>query len=172
MPPRALPAYSSTKVEKRGLGFWLYIGSIQRLQHFTGFADFHFFAPAFLRLALTNRSVDEPAEMPGPELPCRTTLSGLTGAIFDQPTGATSFCPELFQGKKKQRLAFSIDGYFSQSLLKALDGSDGNTQQLGHLFLGFSQEMPDLRQFVFIHFKTSSNSSVTIPHQGSTTPIG
>jgi|WetSurMetagenome_2_1015567.scaffolds.fasta_scaffold52649_2 hypothetical protein len=56
--------------EKRGLGFLFYIRSMHRLQHFTAFADIHLLAPVFLRLALVNRSVDEPAEMPRLELPC------------------------------------------------------------------------------------------------------
>jgi hypothetical protein len=134
------------------------------LQHFTAFADIHLLAPAFLRQALANRSVDEPAEMPRPELPCRAILSSLHRAFFDQPTGSMSIRKGLLQGKKQQRLAFGMDRYLSQALLKALDGSDGYAQQLGHLFLGFPQNMPDFRQFAFIHFNASLNSSFTIPH--------
>ena len=59
----------------------------------------------------------------------------------------------LLQGKKQQRLAFGISRNLSQTLLKALNGSDGYAQQLGHLFLRFPQIMPDFRQFAFIHFK-------------------
>jgi hypothetical protein len=140
------------------------------LQHFTAFADIHLLAPAFLRQALANRSVDEPAEMSRPELPCRAILSSLHRAFFDQPTGPMSIREGLLQGKKQQRLAFGMDRYLSQTLLKALNGSDGYAQKLGHLFLGFPQDMPDFRQFAFIHFKTLSkySFSFTIPHQGST----
>jgi hypothetical protein len=134
------------------------------LQHVTAFADIHLLAPAFLWQALANRSVDEPAEMSRPEFPCRAILSSFHRAFFDQPTRPMSIREGLLQGKKQQRLAFGMDRYLSQTLLKALDGSDGYAQQLGRLFLGFPQDMPDFRQFAFIHFKASLNSSFTIPH--------
>jgi hypothetical protein len=72
----------------RNAGFWFHIRRIHSLQHLTRFADSHLLTPVFLRHALTNRSVDEPAEVPGSQFPCRAILPRLYGAFPDEPTGA------------------------------------------------------------------------------------
>jgi hypothetical protein len=61
----------------------------------------------------------------------------------------------MFESQKQKRVTFCMRWNLSPALFKALDGFGRNTQQLGHLSLGFSQVMPDLRKFPFVHGRAS-----------------
>ncbi len=49
-------------------------------------AQFHFFLPGLLHLALTDRPIDEPAEVSDLKFPCRTVLLNLSSALSYHPT--------------------------------------------------------------------------------------
>ena len=100
------------------------------MEYLTFSAYFHLFLPVRLCLPLAYRPINEPAHLSHPKLPRRTispvvyrTLSNIPAILF------LILGPQL--GKQKQDLSLDIDGDFSPPLLKALDGLQRRTQQLG-----------------------------------------
>ncbi len=93
---------------------------------------------------MADGSVDEPAKLPGTELPRRTIPPGLDRAFLDGPTGFFPIHPGALESQQKERLALRVDGDLSPTLFKALYGFERNAQQLGHLHLSFSQEMSNV----------------------------
>ena len=61
-------------------------------------AEFHFFAPALLRLSAADGSIDEPAEMSCLEFPRRTVLTGLRSAASNLPARAHFSIGLVFEG--------------------------------------------------------------------------
>ena len=113
-------------------------------------ADFHLFLPTPLDLAVAYGPVDKPAKMPELEFPSRAVFPPFSLAILNGPA------PPVFpffwdmMGQQKQGLPFHVRWNSSPALLKALYGLQGNSQQLSHLALGFSQMMTDFREFGFL----------------------
>ena len=114
----------------RGLG--------QFTQDLAGHAIFSLFAPSLVDIAIAESPTQKPAQVSGIELPRRTLLLEFGWAFLYYPTGFFPFigCASLEQEKN---LTFYLGGDFSQTLFVAVYGLDGFSQQLGHLFLGFSQ---------------------------------
>ena len=58
----------------------------QNSEYFTSPAEGHLLFPAFLSLALTDRTTDKPAEMPGSKFACRTGSLNLWRTLPYHPT--------------------------------------------------------------------------------------
>ena len=59
----------------------------QWCKYFAGLAYLHFFLPVFLNLSVTNRAVNEPAQLTGAELPGRAFDFKFRAAFFNLPAG-------------------------------------------------------------------------------------
>jgi hypothetical protein len=114
-------------------------------------AYLHFFLPRWLQLSLTNGAVDEPAEVPELEFPGRAVFPRISRAVLNGPASPVFLVLPQLPAEKKQDLSFYMRGNSSPALLKALYGFDRGSQQVGHLALGFSQLMTDLRELRFFH---------------------
>ena len=89
------------------------------LQHLALPADFHFFLPVLLDLALAEGAVDEPAELAGLELPGRTVDFSLARTLFDGPARFEFSFAASFPGQKKEYLAFDVGRNRTPALLAA-----------------------------------------------------
>ncbi|MGD2126610.1 MAG: hypothetical protein PVG99_11055, partial [Desulfobacteraceae bacterium] len=102
-------------------------------------AHLHLLFPTWLNLALTYRSIYEPAEIPNLEFPRWTISSAIQRAILYGP--AVFFLPisGIAVRKKKEHLSFDVHRNIAPALFKALYGFQRCPKQLGHLVLSFSQ---------------------------------
>ena len=99
--------------------------------------DLHFAAPAFPFPSLTDGSINKPAEVADPELPCRAGLPLLPRAFKDFPAGAKFSARLLLHRQQEEHLPFGMDRDLSPALLKGLDRPDGYSQQLSQGALRF-----------------------------------
>ena len=103
----------------------------------------HLLFPALLCLSLTDRPIDEPAEMPELEFPGRTMAFLLNRTLSYIPAPALRPTRRIAMREKKQHLSLDMDRNSSPALFKALYSLERSSQQLGHLFLRFSKTAPD-----------------------------
>jgi hypothetical protein len=88
----------------------------------------HLLFPAFLRLSFTDRSIDEPAEMPELKFPGRTPASLLSRTFSHIPAAELRSTRRIVVSKKKQHLPFDVYGNFSPALFKALHSFKRSSQ--------------------------------------------
>jgi hypothetical protein len=141
-------------------------GGEDRSEDLTVAAHLHFRLPVPLHFSMADGPVDEPAQMADLELPGRATLSRLRRALKYGPTFRSlpgGFCV----GEQEEELPFDVDGDLSPALLKALDGLEGGSQDLGQLLLGFSQLGPDIAEFIPVHIIILF-AALLIPQSGLT----
>jgi hypothetical protein len=130
--------------------------SIPQIQHrlvnFAVSTYFHLLFPAFLGCALADRSIDEPAKVPGIKLPCGAILPVRGGTTASQPTGLGLLGSAAFQGQNKQDLALNMHGDVPPALFETLNGFRRNAQDLCHLVLRFLQVPTNCRELDSLHF--------------------
>ena len=114
-------------------------------------AHFHFLGPTRFGLSLADRPIDEPTDVPGSEFPGRAGFSGLGYATSNLPAGSSIFIPSIFHGHQKKHLPLNVHRDFPPSLFEALNRPERYTEELGHLFLGFSKPLPKSLNFFRIH---------------------
>ena len=114
-------------------------------------ANFHFLRPARFRLSLEDRPIDEPADVPRSEFPGWTGFSGLNRATSNLPAGPSIFIVSFFQGYPKKHLPLNRHRHLPLSLFEALNRPERCTEELGHLFLGFSKSLAKRLKFSWIH---------------------
>ena len=114
-------------------------------------ADFHFPVPVLFRFPPADRPVDEPAEVPYPELPGRTGLPEVRRAFADFPAGAGVPSKLIFPRRKEKHLALDERRDLPPPLLEALHRADGSSQELSHLLLGFLQALAEGQEFSGVH---------------------
>ena len=122
-----------------------------RGKNFTFPAYLHFFAPAFLSLPLTYRTVDKPAEVPHIEFPGGTGLSGWKRAGPNIPAGTGVFPPSSLEGLQKKHLTLDVHRDFPPTLFKTLNRLERSSQELRHLLLGLLQFLPKRMELLTIH---------------------
>ena len=103
----------------------------------------HLLLPALLRFSLTDRSIDEPTEMPELKFPGWTLALLLNRAFSQTPAALLLPACGVAVSKKKQHLSLDMDRNSSPALFKALYSLERSSQQLGHLFLRFPKTAPD-----------------------------
>ena len=111
-------------------------------------ASFHFFAPAVLNLPPAVGAVDKPAKVFDLKFPGRTGFPPGCRASFDHPARLGPFAATRFHGRQEKNLPFDVSGDFAPSLLEALDGPDGCSQELGNFLLGFLQASTESQEFL------------------------
>lgn len=122
-------------------------------EDFTAPTNGHFIFPCFLGLALTYRSVDEPAEFTGLKLPGRAAFLSAFGTIFHSPTRfgwLMTIFPE--PGKKKEYLSLNMGRHGTPTLFIAVNGFDRDAKKFRQTFLGFVQFLPGFKEFFTSHF--------------------
>jgi hypothetical protein len=107
--------------------------------------------PAFLCLSLTDRPIDEPAEMPELEFPGRTMAFFLNRTLSYIPAPALRPTRRIAMREKKQHLSLDMNRNFSPSLLVTMHSLNRCTKQLSHLFLRFVEFLADMTEFLSIH---------------------
>lgn len=121
-----------------------------RGHHVTGPTYLHLFVPIVLNFSLAQCPIDEPAETPGLEFPCRTIHPLFRRAFPDSPAWLPGFFSPL-QCQQKQNLPFSVRRYGPPALFIALNCLGRSSQQLRHLRLSFAQPGSGVRKLVLIH---------------------
>jgi hypothetical protein len=69
-------------------------------------AFFHFIIPAFVDVAITNGSIDEPAKVPASKFPGGTLLLFFGGAFFYFPAGFAGIDTVIFSCNQKIQMSF------------------------------------------------------------------
>ncbi len=114
-------------------------------------ANLHFLGPTRFRLSLADRPIDEPADVPRSEFPGRTGFSGWGRATSNLPAGSSIFIASFFHGCQKKHLPLNMHRNLPPSLFEALNRPERYTEELGHLFLGFSKPLAKSLNFFRIH---------------------
>jgi hypothetical protein len=114
-------------------------------------ARFHFFSPAVLNLPSAVGATDKPAKVSDLKFPGRTVFSPGGRASLDLPARAGLFSATRFDGRQEKNLPFDVSGDFAPSLLEALHGPDGCSQELGNFLLGFLQASTESQEFFGVH---------------------
>ncbi len=116
----------------------------------------HLLFPALLCLSLADGPIDEPADMPESEFPCRTLAFLFNGTLSYVPAPALCTTRRIAVSEKKQRLSLDMNRNWSPALLKALHSFKRSSQQLGHLFLGLAQLSSNLGKVPFLQLPSLS----------------
>lgn len=114
-------------------------------------ANLHFLGPTRFRLSLADRPIDEPADVPRSEFPGRTGFSGWGRATSNLPAGSSIFITSIFHGRQKKQLPLNMHRNLPPSLFEALNRPERYTEELGHLFLGFSKSLAKSIKFSGVH---------------------
>ena len=77
------------------------------------------------------------------KFPRRAVLPGFHGASFNNPARLVPSGSGILLGEEKQHLPLDMNGNIPPSLLEALYGLEGDTEQLCHPALRFSQLASD-----------------------------
>jgi hypothetical protein len=111
----------------------------------------HFFAPAFLNLPMTYRTVDKPAEVPHIEFPGGTGLAGWKRTAPNIPAEMGFFAPSSLEGLQKKHLTLDVHRNFPPTLFKTLNRLERCSQELRHLLLGLLQFLPKRMELLTVH---------------------
>jgi hypothetical protein len=127
-----------------------------RLKNVAFPAGFHFLLPAFLDFPVTYGPIDEPAQIPQFEFPCRAVFLVFFWAILRRPAFLSflSVCGANSR-ENKQELPLNMGGYPSPSLLKALYGLEGRAKKLGGLNLRLAQKLSNFGKLDSVHLGAS-----------------
>lgn len=122
----------------------------QGFEYFTFPAEGHLPGPALLHLSPAVRPIDEPAELAGPEFPCRTLSLQLRRTVHGRPAG---FSPGIAVESRFQEvdLPLHIARNDSPALLVPMDCAQGDSQEMAEFFLSFFQLLPAACEFLAVH---------------------
>ncbi len=118
-------------------------------------ANLHFLGPTRFRLSLADRPIDEPADVPRSEFPGRAGFSGWGRATSNLPAGSSIFITSIFHSRQKKQLPLNVHRNLPPSLFEALNRPERYTEELGHLFLGFSKPLAKSIKFPGVHGRLS-----------------
>ena len=110
-----------------------------RLENPAGPARGHFPGPGAGIPAPADRPADKPAQAPGPVLEGGAAFLFFPRAFSNLPARLAVAFVLCRHGKQEHQLAFHVNGNTPPSLLEALDGLEGNTEQSGKFPLGFGK---------------------------------
>jgi hypothetical protein len=109
------------------------------IENLAGAANFHLIIPTFVNAAVTDRTIDKPAQIAAFKFPGGTLFLLLRRAVFNSPAGFAAFAAAIFARQQKVHLPLNSRRYRPPALFIAVNGLQGGPQQLRHLFLGFVQ---------------------------------
>jgi len=120
-------------------------------KYFTRPANLHLFFPVLAHRALTNGSVDKPAEISGLKFPGRTLFPLVTRTFFYNPAGLFEFIVLPYHGDQEKHLPLRRRRNRPPALFVALNRLNGGSQQLAHLPLGLVQCISVMEEFFTVH---------------------
>jgi len=123
----------------------------QGTQNLTRSADFHLFLPVGLDFSFTDRSIDEPTERSGFELPGWALLLVVRRTFLDHPAWLFPILVLPRPGEQEKEMSFHMARDVSPTLLVTVYGLDRRSKQLGHLCLGLVQFFANGNEFFAIH---------------------
>jgi hypothetical protein len=121
---------------------------------FASFTSFYFSRPGSINFPLTTGTGDKPAEVPDLKFPGRAFLPVLQATALNLPARAEVLHP-FFHGQQEEHLPFHMGRHPAPPLVETLDRPEGNSQELGHLLLGFLQAPTKNRKFSGVHGSSS-----------------
>ena len=120
-------------------------------KYFARPANLHLFFPVLAYRALTNGSVDKPAEISGLKFPDRTLFPSVARTFFYYPARLFEFIVLPHHGDQEKHLPLHIGRHRSPALFVAVDSLNGGSEQLGHLPLGLVQCLSVMDEFFTVH---------------------
>ena len=120
-------------------------------KYFTRPANFHLLFPVLAYRALTNGSVDKPAEISGLKFPGRTSFPLVARTFFYNPARLFEFIFLPHHGDQKKHLSLHIGRHRSPPLFVAVDSLNGGSEKLAHLPLGLVQCISVMDEFFTVH---------------------
>jgi len=120
-------------------------------KYFTRPANLHLFFPVLAHRALTNGSVDKPAEISGLKLPGRAFFPLVARTFFYNPARLFEFIVLPHHGDQEKHLPLRRRRNRPPALFVALNRLNGGSQQLGHLPLGLVQCISVMDEFFTVH---------------------
>ena len=124
-------------------------------KYFTSPANLHLLFPVLAYRALTNGSVDKPAEISGLKFPGRTLFPLVARTFFYNPARLFEFIVLPHPGDQEKHLPLHVGRHRSPALFVAVDSLNGDSEQLGHLPLGLVQCLSVMDEFFTVHGKLS-----------------
>jgi len=124
-------------------------------KYFTSPANLHLLFPVLAYSALTNGSVDKPAEISGLKFPGRTLFPSVARTFFYNPARLFEFIVFPHPGDQEKHLPLHVGRHRSPALFVAVDSLNGGSEQLGHLPLGLVQCLSVMDEFFTVHGKLS-----------------
>ena len=111
----------------------------------------HLLRPGIMDGPVADGTVDEPAQVAGGKLPGRALFPLCLGTGTRDPARFEAIFTKQLASKQEIELALDVDRDGPPALLITVDGLDRDAQQLGHLFLGFFQFLPECAEFFILH---------------------
>jgi hypothetical protein len=120
-------------------------------KYFTSPANLHLLFPVLAYRALTNGSVDKPADISGLKFPGRTLFPLVARTFFYNPARLFEFIVLPHPGNQEKPLPLHVGRHRSPALFVAVDRLNGGSEQLGHLPLGLVQCLSVMDEFFTVH---------------------
>jgi hypothetical protein len=120
-------------------------------KYFTRSTNLHLLFPVLAYRALTNGSVDKPAEISGLKFPSRTLFPLVARTFFYNPARLFEFIVLPYHGGQEKHLPLRRRRNRPPALFVAVDSLNGGSQQLGHLPLGLVQCLSVMDEFFTVH---------------------
>ncbi len=122
-------------------------------KYFTRPANLHLLFPVLAYRALTNGSVDKPAEISGLKFPGWTLCLLVSRTFFYSPTWFSAFPVFRYPGDQEKHLPLHIGRNRSPALFVAVDSLKRGSEQLGYLLLCLVQLLAEVDELFAIHGK-------------------
>jgi hypothetical protein len=111
----------------------------------------HFILPVGLNCSFANGSVDKPAQVPDPELPCRALAPSFHGALLDFPARPIQGCRGTLARNQEKDLPFHMGRHRSPSLLITAHRFHRGAEKLSHLLLRLIQLRAKSQKLLAVH---------------------
>ncbi len=122
-------------------------------KYFTSPANLHLLFPVLAYRALTNGSVDKPAEISGLKFPGRTLFPSVARTFFYNPARLFEFIVLPHPGDQEKHLPLHVGRHRSPALFVALNRLKGGSEQYGHLLLCLVQFLAEVDELFAVHGK-------------------
>ena len=122
-------------------------------KYFTRPANLHLLFPVLAYRALTNGSVDKPAEISGLKFPGRTLCLLVSRTFFYSPTWFSAFPVFRYPGDQEKHLPLRRRRNRPPPLFVALNRLNRGSEQYGHLLLCLVQFLAEVDELFAVHGK-------------------
>ena len=108
-------------------------------------------------MPLADGSVDKPAKVTRSEFPRRAVVPQMPRTLPDVPARRGGILGSAISRDQEKHLPFNMRRYVSPSLLVAVYGFDGRSEQLRHLTLCFVQLFPEKDKLILLQVNILSS---------------